>query len=513
MTRKRDQALLAAIVLFALGWDMWAVLSDQRWTTADNFTPRAITLLLLGAEDWLRFLVDQAPKGPVLPALAAPLIALTGQDMVGGRLLSVLCHLAMMLLAHRLATRLLPFPGAGLWAALLCAATPMVFGWCRLEYGEPLVACLLLASMLILARPLETWRAAVALGLLTAAGVLTKPGHAVFMLFPVCWCLPRQLGSRRRALLGAAAVAVALLPVVPWALMNRADLAGNLAASGGAGADAPWLTKAGLMLHMPGVAPLLLLSALALPALLRRGALSRWQFGWLAGTIFAPVLAFIFVFHLWSRYLMPALALGAVVAGGGIALALGALPPGLLRRAAAGACAAALLGMAAWFNLTWPPHEPLREVRSGMVAPDRRPFDGLAHAVGELHRRGVDRALFGYDSGEAIDRWEGIDDLLMFRRTPVRDMSASQARTSLARGQVVWALFISTLPMAELAGAEFRPLSWAHQREPSTALVMRDSRWMLLHPGREIITTTRDPDGFFYSVFRLRPAGVGGRRP
>ncbi len=514
MTAKRERLLLGLILLFAIGWDLWAIAADQRWTTSDNHIHRALDLLFTEPARWPGFLANQAPKGPVLPLLVAPLLKVTGADFFGGRLLSVICHAVLMLLAYRMAGRLLPGrQGAGLWAALLCAATPMIFGWCRLEYGEPVLACLLLIALGLLATPLETVGRAVALGLLVAAGLLTKPGFAVYLLFPALWALPRQVTSPRRALCTLLAMAVAAGPVVPWVLRNWHSIKVNYAMSGGAGTDNSPLMKLEMVLTMPGAAPLLLAAVVSMVLLWRGGLLDRWMLGYLAGAVLAPVVMFIVWFHLWSRYLMPALVVAAAVSGPGIALLLGRLGP-RGRKLGAAVTAAALVASVLWFNLARPEYEEPREIRSGLLTADQRPRRGLRMALRELRRQRVNRALLAYDSGTAMDRWEGLDALLRFWRVPLKELSVKRMRVLLEAHQEVWALLISSHPLDEMARSESLPaLHSLHADDPGYRARYRDALWLVMYPHKEVMVHHVDPDGIRYNLMKLGPPPRGSIVP
>ncbi len=508
MNATRQLQALGLILIAALAMDMWALAVDQAWTAADNHVHRAINLLYMPADRWLAFLLAQSPKGPVLPALVAPLLWLVGDAAVGGRLLGVLCHGLIIALAFRLAARLLPGRAAGPWAALLCAVTPMIFGWCRLEYGEPVLACLLLLAVDLMAAPVRSAPRAAALGAVVAAGLLTKPGFAVYLLFPALFALPRQLTSLRRVGCLLLALAVSAGAVVPWAVINLEALQQNFGMSGGGGDGTGALLRLKQIISLPGAAPLLLAAPASLWLLHRRRELSRLQLLYYLGAVLAPVVMFTFWFHLWSRYLMPALAL----AGPGLALLLDRLAP-RSRRLAAGALAGALALTGLYFNLASTGDGRPRELNSGMLSPDRRPHTGLRGAADLIWRRGGRKVLLAYDSSVAMDRIEGLDALLRFRGTPLGELDARRARASLGEGRSAWALLMSIIPLAELERAGLPELHEGHAADPSFMRMRRDTEWLMRHPRREVLYTQADPDGMHYQVLLLRPAATPEGKP
>jgi len=191
---------LAALIAFSLGWDLWAVLTDLRLSGSDTFTPQLLSAYenyqqsgLGGIIGWMG---QTGYKEPLAPLLTMPLLLILDQVPLAPRLVSVLAHAVLTWQCYHLARCLGGRVWAGLWAALIMITTPLIFGWARLSFHEPLLAVMVLGALQVMARaPLVRFRQAVLLGLLLGLDLLTKLSFIVFMVAPGVWFVLRRHGE------------------------------------------------------------------------------------------------------------------------------------------------------------------------------------------------------------------------------------------------------------------------------------------------------------------------------
>ena len=269
---------LFGIVFFFVAWDLWAVLSDLRITISpDSSSPGTIQLRHLIFENWCANQLQHwlyTHKGPALHLLALPLLLLIEQAPLSSRILGVLLHGVVLWQVFCLCRGLGGDRRAALLSTILLGASPMVFGWFRLDFYEGLhsvIACAVL-QMMIKVR-LDRPGPAAALGLLIGLGVLTKNSFYLIMVAPALWflwCRCRHLRSWPSLL---ALVATTALLVVPWVVFKFSELVDNFFGSTGSNAFTwdKFLESSSLYLSLPGVALLLLCACLSAVALWRRG--------------------------------------------------------------------------------------------------------------------------------------------------------------------------------------------------------------------------------------------------
>lgn len=503
---KLAQACLAAMVAWFVGWDLWAILVDRCPTYGpDSALFYTLKTYFAGDHQGLRVLLGAGGKGITHCVLALLLTPLTGDVARAVCLVSVMAHGASMWLAHAIGRSLLKERRAGLWAALLTGASPMVFGWARLEYREPLLGVMLSGTLLLMLRTRrDTLGTYAALGALLGLGIMTKLSFFAFMVGPGLWFLAKRARPRRwRHLLVLAGVTAVSFP---WLLYNAERVVENALAS----ARYSPLTaaeKAASYLALPGVWWLAGLAALSLPVLWWSRRIDREALVLLGVTLAVSVGLFLFHFDYWSRYLVPVFPLAAAVAGAGLASVLGRLAP-RARRAASIAVVLCLLGLFGFWNLAWtgPEKNVSREYHAGMVRPDVRRHDGLPRALRWLRHRGG--ALVVFDSQQARAFTEDLEIVQMVwasRGLFLERIDLEEALRRLNAGRRVPVLLVRRLASPARALQELETLVPSdHMPEQRRRSLVSGYRWLhglALRPH----TSVTDPDGTTFETYLVEP--------
>lgn len=490
-TKKRPRAtwLLLAMVLLFLGWDLWAVLLDRRLSGADAFTRDTLNLLRLselGVGEWLR---GVGPKGPLVPALALPLVWLLDSLPQATRLVPVAAHAALVFQAHDLGRRLGGSARAGLWSALLCGGAPMIVGWARLDYRDLVLAsAVMLVLQLVLRQDrLDRLRPALLLGCALGAALMVKAAVLLFLVVPAAWLLWHNLRSLRAAVYLLAALVVTALLISPWAVANREVFLHYIADS--SQDRAPFWQSAGHYLALPGVAPLLLAAAAGTAGLWRDRRVIV-----LAGTVLLSLILLCGLFPTWSRYLLPLIPPAAVLAGAGLArlqqrfVMLGSKPMtwGL-----------AVLPLALFVGLNLIPlaTERNREWGAGLLWPDSRPHQGLVRALAALGPRPLP-VLLVCSSGEAFSRFQGSQEILSHRGQTLRQIDLRGIRQDLAPGSPLGVLLVKAR-----RGTRSWNVEAAH--DPVRDEHRGRLRWLQKQRIQPLISV-RDPDGVEFEAYRTR---------
>ena len=504
-------AALAALTAYSLGWDLWAVFSDQRISSSDSFTSDSLWLW-----EWLEGINEAGweglvnPKGSVATALGCVLLMVVGQVPQATRLVSVLAHGALIFQAHDLGRRLGRSQRAGLWSALLCATAPMIFGWCRLDYREPLLAVMVLAGIQVMVRitPTRTWPMLL-LGVLLALGVMTKPTYVVFMCLPGVWFLALRVRTPGQAARVLAMLAVMAAVMTPWLRHVGHELLFVYPKMATSAPGAEVADKLLYYLWLPGVLPLAGLALLSAAGLALFSDVDRRELILLAGTLLLSMLLFFVVFDRWSRYIVPALPPAAVLLGVGAARLQGRLP----RRAgvaAAGLFAAALLALVGALSLTGlESNRQDREHQCGLLQPDPRPRGGYVKAMDALAKIGGDgdhEVLVAHDSLTAFSATSHYGEIGRFRGVKAQALELADARRRLAAGKQVKVLLVRHHPEVPLTEAALKKLWPERQQWESEAGLPRLADpvlWLASRPHR-CFFWAKDPDNLKYGACTVK---------
>jgi len=492
--------MLPGLILFLLAWDLWAVLQDQRPSATDTVTIPALHLHRWIADGtgpgWHEAL---GPKGPVAPLLGLLLLYLVGHAPLALRLLSVFCHAMMAWQCHHLG-RSLAGPRAGLWAALICATQPLVFGWCRLDFREPLLTVMLLGALQLMLRVrLDRWGPALLLGAYLGLGLMTKLTFVVFMAAPGIWFVAtrvRAVGHLPR-LAGLVAVMIGVTLPWSWPIMQEVLVTypGLAAASAG---DSRW-AKVAHYAGLPGVAPLFLAALAAAPALLLSRSLRRGPLALLVSAFLFSTLCFGLLFDVWSRYIVPIFPLASLLCAlalDRIQARLGATPA----RALGAVGAAVLLALFVGINLTGLRHNEVREGYMGMLTPDGRPYRGYPLAARALLPHGPE-VLVIRDTFQALSQTYAVEDLWYFNGVKLTVQDDAALKDPALPGKTVSVLLIrqdSQQPLTPGWVDEQWPPPDPHHHDLSLP-----TRWFVKQADRQHLRTARDPTGVTYSAFRV----------
>ena len=521
LNARRGQLLLATLILFFAAWDLRAVLPDRRLSPTDTTVEDALFLRqALGPEGsgiwpWLA----EIRKGP----LAAPLVALAdvavGDPLLAGRLVNVALHGALLWLVCLITVRLTGGGrrevgggrqeaeyrrgswGAGLCATVICGTFPMVYGWFRLDYHEPLVAVILLWClhlMLIQRQPRRS--TALLLGLALGLGILAKLSFTMFVMAPlalyaVC-CARDHTGLRRLGL----AVLVALLLTGWWLLPNAAHLLSYLSLSHQRIHETP---AARLVIYTWGIhGSALLLGSAAL------GSVVAWRLRvaggpalLLLGSSLVGALAWlVLLFDSWPRYLVPVFPVASVLCALGLWGAARRATLRLGRRVVRGGLGCVLAALLINFCVDNVRGLPLsdngREGGVGLIVADRRPHNAYPRAVAALRRLGgpvVELPGWPQMLGK-----RPVAQSLVWQRRGLRlpRASGTQLVERLSRGRPVHLVFCH-----ETGGDVLSLLARAKPSDHVDAATLA----LLMPKKKRVLQTLTDPNDVSFSVIRILP--------
>jgi hypothetical protein len=508
-SRRGATVALIGLLAIVLGWDLWAVIQDQRPSGSDTFTPFSIHLyqLLAGEEEGWRRALD--PKGPFATLLGTTLLLLVGKVPLATRLLSVLCHGALLLQTYDLGRQLGRSRRAGLWAALICGTHPLIFGWCRLDYHEALLCVMVCGSLqLMLRADLSRLRPALLLGLVLGLGTLTKISFTAYIAAPGIWIVARRcLRPPRTAVLLRLGAVLGVMAAVtsPWLFVVGPELPAYLKM---ATQQTGSLEKALDYLALPGSWQLLLAAGVFAVVLWRSGPIDRWELALVAAQVLVSTLLLFMVFDPGSRYLVPVFPAAAVLTGAGLGW-IQQRGPGRAGPLAWG-LAAALLGLHAGLSLAGveEPDHRRREEGAGLVAPDPRPYLAFPRALAALRPHGH-RVLLVHDSARALVATEGLDQIWRFRGMKVELATLAWARQELRHRRPVPVILVRRPAGDQLSSSQPLHASRAWPAEPPGVSVYarepEKTTWLARQHQRRRLLVTTDPDGTRYVAYRVGP--------
>lgn len=513
---RRAQLLLALLLLFFAGWDLWAVLRDQTYSGSDTYLwgMAEVREVLGGRWHWPQ--AFQEAKGPVAPVLGALLLLLVNDLLLAGRLLAVLCHLLLVwqafdlgrLLARRAVARGEPgrqeaAGGAGLWAALICGASPLLFGWGRLAFHDVLVAVWLMGSLQGMLRiDLRRLVPALLLGLWLGLGLMTKLSYVIYMTAPGLWFLASRLRGRVQVrnlgvLLGAMVLSCIWWAAPLWRIL--VETYPQMATQQADGLEVT-LERARAYLALPGLAPLLAAMVPATAGLLWRVPRLRGPLTPVWGSAALAFLVHIVGLDYWSRYLVPLVPPAAVVVGLGLGLGLarlGAAP----RRVLAAVLLLALLGGFVQQNLAGRRDPMDRGGDPGLLSADPRPHLGLLQ-VAQKALGAKTPYLVAHDSNAALAAREGLSTLWARRGAlSPNDIDPEGAQRLLAAGRPVTVILVRRFPERPIP----RPEEFDY--DPGAHPFAGAMAWLVRHlaPDQKPLARAQDPDGMVYEAYRVRP--------
>lgn len=448
--------MLSAMVAWVLAWGARAALLDRLQPGSDSILGHVIRIhaaLAAGDQSMAVGLIFAPGWHPPLPAIYGVLVtSVLGVSMGVIRLSSVFLHCLALVQTYLLARRASCTREAALIAGGLVAALPMLTGWFRTDFPEPLTTVLVLATYhLALKCDLDTdRRRALALGLVVGLGLLTKLGYAVFVFFPAVLFLALRLRTSAAALNAGLAALVVLAVCGWWYWMNLDAVLENLGMSSQhiravASGEGSVLTRLKLLAGMPDLYPLLAAAAAGVALAWRRGLLPRESLALLTVCWAAPVVLLVGLFDILSRYLVPILPLSCLLAGLALhhlardVVGAGGRP---LRRLFIGLLVLALTCLSLLTNLLPQPMED-RDA-SGILNPYTKKLDAFHRAASRAAAAGLP-VLIASDHMQASE-WSNNQVLLhgISGARPVTWLDqVPDAARSLARGQPVAVLVLT----------------------------------------------------------------------
>lgn len=482
--------LLWALVVFFLAWDLWAVVVDQRLSSAESITMDTLGLMHMlegGALDWREVF---GPKGALVPMLALPLVWLLGSVPLATRLVAVAAHVVLTWQAHALGMRLGGTRRAGLWSALICASAPMVYGWARMDAQDLPLAVAVVAVVQVAAWVrLERLRQALVLGLVFGLGILVKTSILLYLVVPCGWLVLRCRRSPRGALHLLAALAVSAAVISPWLMANAQTFAGYVSEANQASFGV--MEAVSHYLLLPGALPLLLAAAAGFVLLWTHQAVDRWLLVLLGATVATSLVLLCLLIEPWSRYALPVFPLAAVLAGAGVAR-LQERVAALARAPATWGVACVMLAAFTYLNLASDRGGPPRERRAGILRPDSRPHRGLPRALAALGTPA--RFLLVCQSGEAFSRFKGAEVVWHRRGLELEPLELKRGGRPGAELGVLVIQASSTAPL------------WNHDMvvDHVRDRHLKRARW-LARQTKRLVVSTRDPDGLRYTIYRVIP--------
>ena len=503
---RSPRVALGGLVAFVLGWHLWAVLTDQRLSgcSVDIFIPATFQALdhLRNGELLKMLLGGLDPKGPVVPVLAALLAWGTGDVVQGCRLVSVLAHGAMLVQLYDLG-RFLPQRARGrLWAPLYLGVTPLVFGWARLEFHEPVLTVVVLGALQIMLRArLDRPLPAVWLGLLLAAGLLTKLSFPVFMLAPGLWFVARRVRSWRAAAYLLLALGIMGALFWPWLWSHLPVVVDNFLGS----SHGPELWREVLVqFFQPGHTIWLLALSVAAALLLwwRRGA-DRWVVALLLSYPLVCLALFVLRFHYWTRYMVPVYAVLALLCGAGISQILERLPR-LWALPLGGALALWLMGSFVQINLSEvAAHGVNREYVHGMLAPDQDRYNGYTLTTRPFRAAGVP-VMEVILPGFAHTRWVDMSRIWRSRGVRVKRLDRARLLTGGYAGGTIGVIMVGKIPEQEQEPGVYEGQCPPWAEELYRTMVIRPAVRALLRQGKaRCLVTVIEPDHLSFAALAL----------
>lgn len=346
---------------------------------------------------WVR-LTDFRPPLPTL--LYQPLLWLLPNQVHAMRLTDIAFFLLVLWLLYDIGRRLGGSALSGFFAALFLAAFPLTQGWSRVGNADPIIwGTLLLLFRILLWLDLRSPWQAVALGLAMGLCLATRLLCLIFLVGPALWLLITRVRSLRSGVNLVAAAIFAINLTGWWYVMQLRAVLDNIVMSsetqGLSGAshfgNLDYLSAGYLWLLLPAL--------LSLGWLWRRRLLSRSQTGLFVLWVAVPVIQLLTLWDFWARYPLPLLPQLALLSALGLDQVTRPLRPRVRRLVLAGAVAAALVPMAAYYGgiHSFAPGmvpRPLEQDRAflqlkdvvGLMKPDHRRYEGMMEALTPLRR-------------------------------------------------------------------------------------------------------------------------------
>ena len=490
-------ALLVAVAVASLR----VILADNQPLWADpttNMVPSVMLRdLVLGVPDvsWARWLSATGERLWLSSAIHLPFLLVIQEPLQAVRVAELCLHLGVIwgvyAIGCRLATRT-----AGLLAAYLLAAVPLMLSWGRAGNADPVIWATLLGLFWVLLRlDLRRMDHAIHLGLAAGLVASSRLIAYVYLSAAALWVLAFAVRSRRAALnLVPAALLSMIIP--GWWIVARLDAVSEAARrSTDRVSDLVLQVLHTYIANGPGVAAALGLVALLL--LWRRKLLLGRQLSLAAFWIVLPVLQLVFMWDSWERYLLPLLPQCALLVAVA-AVGLSASWPAGRRR---GLLAAVVIAGGIHMALTVAGLDSV----SGLHNPDTRPYRGLARTLGGVPPRApvlVIHSVFDDQVAFCLNLRQPPRDRRRLYSMPIKDgvwsLPPRVRVRHLLRVQVDRELGRKWEQFPKLGIALFDPATLPH--EDSFPAFTKDRIGKMKQLARHM-----DPNGLIWTLYQVSP--------
>jgi hypothetical protein len=448
MTRKEEQAALLALVVWVLGWGLWALSLDTSITVADSVFGAACGLHRIVREgSWgqLGPWLHQADFHPPLPYLVAGLIAAPlGGGLFAVRMSMVLLHVVAVFQVHRLARTVTGDRPTAVLAALLTAVTPVIAGWFRLDYHEPITTVVVLATLQVAVTTdlHRQRRRALLLGLLVGLGALSKLSYPAVLLLPALLFLGTRIRTARAAINAGLALLICLALSSWWYVQHIDSIIQNWQMSTTSQSVGVSFKLLGYLVAPAGNAPLTLGAVAGIALAWRQRSVERGALGLLAFTWLLGYAAFLLIFDYGGRYillLLPLSALFAAVAG----IAALQRVPRRWRRASGIAVVAVIVALSVVATLSQDPSDR----SAGLLSPDRTDRSAFRRGQ-ELLATRSSPAIWAADTDEAyhVTRAHLGLEQIEARLPSISWIERAEAHGRVTDGGQVQAMIVTTQP-------------------------------------------------------------------
>ena len=495
LSPNQEKLLVLAAAAWMLLWGVTAILSNGRPSGPDGVFPRVWSLFNMlrfdGPGSFLVWIVDKKTHPP-LPALyGTALAAIFGPSRETVRLGGLLLQLVLLFQVRGLILALTSCRTSAVLGCWLVAALPVTAGWFRMDFHEPMVSVLLMATLGMAAR----WRVhrakeAALLGLMVGLGSLSKLGYGVFILAPGLIIIARFLRDPRTR--GKAPI-VALTMALSggwWYLLCFDELPRYMAMS----ISQQFMLAERLAvycLEAPELTFLGLLALVGIPATLRAFPGARWGILLLGATLVFGAGALLFWFDTHIRYIIPLHGVAMVLACSGAAGILTRISPGVHKWALALALLV-LVGFSCWANLGPIPHESMELYGSrGLISSNPHDYKGLHRAHAWIMKQGRAYLLVSRDPETAA--WTSDQRLAaVIGGEPPAFLSLANLRRVTGGAAPVFAVEARSRHHDSGSG----------DRHSLTLVQVASGQW-LLEQDRVGLARFSDDSGVTYTVYRI----------
>jgi hypothetical protein len=369
---KQHTLLIGVVLVCVAAYSLVIVLKDNRplrFDSVDNLVSTVVLARALSTRasvDVDRWLSMMKYRPPVPAIVSQPAAWLMANRVIAIRITDLAALLLCVWFVYRLGIRL-SGPTAGLVAAFLFAAFPLVQSWGRMGNGDPVIwLSLLLLFRLTLDLDLRSPWQGTAFGVGIGLCMLTRLLTLIYLIAPVVWVVLYKARTRRSWLILCAAGAWALATSGWWYLLQHKAVVHNISAS----AQGEFGPDQYLRIYwwMGGI-------VVAVVVAWRSRLLSRAHTMLFALWLAVPAAQLLCVWTFWERYPLPMFPQCAVLVGVVLDRLLARASRARRRVVWVVVVGLGMLPLLCWHLLD------ARWRDSGLVYADSRPYVGMERAL------------------------------------------------------------------------------------------------------------------------------------